>query len=233
MSDIWKAALGRTGECPDVEALAARELSPETKQHLESCLRCRTELATLREFEAMDVRPAEMESVQWIGGELQRRSSEIFVEAAPPVAVPPAPRRLFPAWRILAMGALALVLVAVGLYWRSGTTQPLPVSSEAPVWRSGQIALLEPLGDVTAPPREFRWEAVAGAASYRLHLQEVDGIEIWTADSVEAKIAASAGIAAKLTPGRAFQWNVEARNAAGEKLATGSLQSFHILVTTH
>ena len=221
--------MGRTGACPEVEALAAAEQTPEVRQHLETCARCRTELALLQEFEAVDVQPGEGESVAWIEDRLRSRAGEL--SAAPPTPAATRSWWRFPQWRVLALASAAALLISVGIYQRTGTQPDLPSPGPTPVWRSGQLALLAPLGDIAAPPREFRWEAVPGASSYRVHVLQVDGTEIWSGESAESRIAVPVELLHTFIPARAFQWRVEARNPAGEQIATASLQTFHILTT--
>lgn len=231
-SGIWKNALRPSDSCPDAEALAAAAQNPEIQRHLEGCARCRTELALLHEFESAQAQASEAASVDWIEGELKRRSAEILAAPVPPLPQPPARKSLFAArWRVLALAASAICLVGAGVYWRGATEPALAPPSSTPVWRSGSLTLIAPVGDVASAPREFRWESVSGAASYRVHLFEVDGREIWTADSAAPSIVPPPAVLDQLAPARAFAWRVEARNAAGQVIAGAPLQNFHIPIT--
>jgi hypothetical protein len=80
---------------------------------------------------------------------------------------------------------------------------------------------------VAAPP-ELAWRAVDGASMYHVRLLEVDGTEIWSADTPTTQIAIPPQLRAQLQPGRSFRWQVAASNAAG-RIAESSLQSFHII----
>ena len=45
--------------------------------------------------------------------------------------------------------------------------------------RSGNFAVLSPVGDVQERPAEIRWERVQSVASYQVRLLEVDRSEVW------------------------------------------------------
>ena len=241
--DLLKAALGRTGDCPALESLEAAETNPDVQRHLAGCSRCRTELAMLREFRGAEPRAEEMASVEWIASELRRRSPELAGPAPVVHPQPASPRDRLRAWtgglfapqrrRTLSLAAVALlVVVAAGVYLRPGANfeRPSPSGGTA-VWRSGEFAAVSPLGDVTEAPSEFRWQTVPGAATYSIQLVEVDRTVVWSADSTRTSIEVPAEIRQKLKPARAFHWQVVARNAGGQNIASTDLQTFHILAT--
>ena len=93
------------------------------------------------------------------------------------------------------------------------------------------MAAISPVGELDRAPSQLRWGPVAGAARYHVRLLEVDGTEIWSADSSEATADLPATLSPKLIPGRAFQWDVAALDAAGRKIAAANLQTFHIPAT--
>jgi hypothetical protein len=231
MSDPWKPALDRTPECPGLEALAETPRPPEIEQHVEHCSHCRTELALLREFETAEPGPEELASVQWIESELRKRQT-------PAVAARPSVWERLSGWfapgrqQVWVMAAATLmVLVAAGLYFRpDGTARPA-AAPDRTVWRSGKFAAIGPVGEVSTSPREFRWEPVADATNYRLQLMEVDRTVIWTGESSAPDVAIPDAVRAQFLPGRSFEWQAIARNAAGEQLAATDLQTFHIPVT--
>jgi len=230
MSDGFRAALGRTAECPTVEALAETPRRPEIVRHMESCAHCQAELALLHEFESAEPAADEIASVQWIESELRRRQ------------VAPSPRhtvweRLAEWWAAggqrawVAVAASLFVLVAAGVYTRQDGAPRTPSTSDGMVWRSGKFAVLGPVGEVAAGPAEFRWEAVAGAANYRIQLMEVDHTVVWTTSATLASVGIPDHVRAQFKPGRTFEWQVVAQNATGEQLAATDLQSFHIALT--
>jgi hypothetical protein len=229
--DLMREALGPTPECPSLEVLAA----PQHQKHVSECPHCRAELALLHQFESAEAQAGEAADLAWIESELARRSP---VAAAGREPFGDRLRAWFellfgPAGRgRLSMAAAALVvLVAAGLFLRPGGGVHQGVVQEPMVWRSGQIAAISPVGDLDQSPSQLRWEAVPGAASYHVRLLEVDGTEVWSADSTSTSVEFPNNIGAKLTPGRAFQWDAAARDGAGRQLATTNLQTFHIVAT--
>jgi hypothetical protein len=241
---LFKSALGPTGECPRPELLAAAG-NPEVQRHLASCSRCRTELAMLLEFEKAEPRPDELAGVKWIQTELRRRSPELTAVAPTALPQPVSIWERLHAWvqylslphgrgMLLVAAASLLVMVTAGVYLRQGgdVPRPSPSAGGADVWRSGQFAAVSPVGDVAQSPAEFRWEAVPGAAAYQIRLMEVDGAVIWSSEVTPTSVEIPHNVRSKLAPGRAFQWEVVARSAAGERIASTVLQNFHILANS-
>jgi hypothetical protein len=232
-TEFLKRALRPMGDCPDLAALAGAASNPDFGQHLAGCSRCRTELAMLREFENGEPGAGELASVQWIQSELLRRAprrlsmgerlsgwaAEIF-----------SPRRRF---ALSMAGVSLLLLVGIGIYSQRAGEGPLANRTQPTIWRSGQFQAVSPVGDITQIPVAFQWENVPGAVKYGIHLSGVDGAEVWSAESHETSIVPPPEIRNLLTPGRAFHWKVEAKNAAGETIAATDSQIFHILTTTH
>jgi hypothetical protein len=233
--DLLRGALGRTPECPPLESLAAPQTDANVRHHLEECPHCRAELALMHQFEGAEAQPEEAADVAWIESELRRRSP-----AALPVRQPFGSRLrdwfgfLFSPAESGKLGLAAaalLVLVTAGIVLRPGTGLRIRPSEESTVLRSGRFAAISPLGDLDRAPSRLRWEAVAGAANYHVRLLEVDGTEVWSADSVDTTVDFPSSVAARIMPGRAFQWDATAHDAAGKPLASTDLQSFHILAT--
>jgi hypothetical protein len=229
--ELLRAALVRTPECPDIEALAASEPAPAVQQHAASCERCRAELALLHQFETAEPSADETQSLRWVEEEITRRREA----SAAPVIMPPAvktpTRDWFRGWRALTwLGACAAVAVVLTVYQRPGDTGAT-IGSGSPVYRSTQVTAMAPAGDLNAAPAEFRWEPVQGAADYHLRLLQVDGTVLWESHTAGTSLAVPEKIATHLAPARAFQWDVTALDAAGGKLGSSALQSFHILAT--
>ena len=236
MIDPIQTALGPSGDCPTLEALAAAPAGSDIERHLAACAHCRTELALLREFETAEVRPHELASVEWIASRLRRDAAAATGRTRPEtvwnrlrawVAFPfaPGPQRAF-----AAVAALLLV-VAAGLYLRPAAETRHPAAVDGTVWRSGRFAAVSPAGDVAEAPAEFRWEPVPDAAAYRIQLMEVDRTVIWSGDSAQTAIAIPQAVRAQLQPARAFLWQVTAKNQAGQPVASTDLQTFHVLIT--
>jgi hypothetical protein len=234
--ELLREALGPTSECPPLDVLAAPRQDAQTKRHAQECPHCRAELALLHQFESAEARPGEAADLAWIESELARRSPvaarspEFFgrLRAWFEFLFSPAGRG-----RLSLAVASVVLLVTAGLVMRPGGGVRQGITEEPAVWRSGQFAATSPAGDLDQPPSQLRWEAVPGAASYHVRLLEVDGAEIWSADSTSTSVAFPGNIASQLTRGRAFQWDATSRNGAGRQLATTNLQTFHIVGTRH
>jgi hypothetical protein len=219
-------SFGATPECPTLDALLAAAQKPEVQRHLETCAHCRTELAMFQEFEAAEPRPEETGDLAWVNAELSRRREVRQPSLADRV------RAWFTLPRLSMAAVALLVLIVAGVYLpnRNGGTLP---GQENPVWRSGAFTTIAPLGDIDHAPRELKWEAVPGAASYHVRVLEVDGTELWSSDVNATSVELPNNTAAKMSAGRAFQWDVSARDNTGRQIASTSLQSFHIIATSH
>ena len=225
-------ALAATPECPPLDLLAAPRPADGVRRHLENCAHCQAELSLLHQFESAEPTPREAADVAWIESQLARRSPaaapsrEPFLRRARAwFAFPLSPARL-----AFATGAL-LLLVTAGVVLRPGAGVGTVPSEDGAVWRSGKLTALSPSGDLPLAPSELRWEPVSGATVYHVRLLEVDGTELWSADAAAPAVGFPAPLAAKLIAGRAFQWDVIARNALGRPVAASDLQTFHILAT--
>jgi hypothetical protein len=231
---LLRGALGKTAECPSVEALAA--MNAKARAHVEHCAYCQNELAMLVEFQDATPLPGESDDLAWIRAELERRS------AATPATVPAKSlwarvhgwiARVLPSrgWQMVPIAA-GLVLVAAGVMYLGPGNEALqaPPNGE-PVWRSQSVTGVAPLGDVAAPA-ELQWEATPGAVKYLVRVMEVDGTEIWRTEAPGTRIALPAGVRGQMSAGRSFLWTITARNANGSTVAESTLQSFHILATS-
>lgn len=241
-----KIALGETGGCIPVDELASwldhslsEPRSSFVEAHLKTCAHCQTELSLLREFESAQPGPEEAAAVNWIVGDLERRSPEILGRApgvkkgswwAGWLRMPLMPLRM-PSVRALSLAAASLVVViTAGIYMRR-LGEPALAPGGAPgveVYRSHQLIAVSPVGQVAGPPSRLQWEPARDAKKYDVRLTEVDRTEVWKADSGITSVEIPSHIQAKMTPGRAFLWEAVARNPAGEQIASTGLQRFQI-----
>jgi len=168
MNEKMKAALSLTAECPPIEQLAALAQS----SHVSQCLHCQAELAMLQKFENATADADEKDAVDWIAARIQ--------------PVEPPRRRLlsFPLKREsrIWMAAAACLLLAVsgGVLMFRGPGEPVAPKEGTEILRTQSVELVAPLNEVSALPGEFTWHSVAGAASYRVRLLEVDRRELWS-----------------------------------------------------
>ena len=201
--------------------------------HLASCPRCSTELSLLREFRSMTPRTEEAEAVEWIAARLEERS---------PVRAVRRPERevRFPWWKhILSPGwvgtaswaaAMVLVVIAAGIYFQGAREPVLPKGAGAgpQVFRSDQVELLAPMGDLEQAPAELRWRPAPGASRYQVRLMEVDRTEIWNGDSVTTSIVLPADVQARVLPRKTLLWQVIAWSDAGARIAASEIQRFRL-----
>ena len=214
--------LGDPGEHPSEEAwegLACGELPEDERlalvDHVTGCARCARIYRALSELEA---------GARSLGG----------APAGPVFAVPPddrpaaAPKRY--GWYAGLAAAAALALVFVGVRGPSAPS-PDPSGSPPPV-RAAQpasVVLLAPLGEVDAPPPEFRWAPVDGAVSYRLELLDADGERIAAQEVVQPRAGWPGSVPpSQASAGGRYYWRVVAALERGGSVAS-ELADFEVV----
>jgi len=243
--EALRAALLPSRSCATIEQLSrlcdrdhAGAAEARTAEHVAGCVRCRTELALLKQFETDALRPDEEEDASWIVAQLARDVPRMIAgEVVPARSAPPrrtAGWRRFVSLRTVA-GSLAAasvaLLVAVNIGRDASPPALAPGATAGPEsFRSEEIILDEPAGEVAAAPKQLLWHPVAGAHSYSVEVMEVDRTPVWSGESLDAKLALPASIRARMVPGKPFVWQVVARNAAGEKIATSQMQKFRVRI---
>jgi hypothetical protein len=241
--DGLRKALSPSASCLSLEQLGrlcdrdhAGSADARAAEHVAGCLRCRTELALLKQFESLALRPEEQDDARWIVGRLTRDVARITAgEALAPRKSPAraAGWRRFVTPRALGGGlaaAAAAVLVVLNVPGREVAPPALPPDATAgpSSFRSDGIAVKGPAGDVDAAPKEVRWEAASGAASYSVQVMEVDHTPVWNAESRDPRVALPASVRARVVPGKPFLWQVVAKDAGGQAIATSEMQRFRL-----
>jgi hypothetical protein len=235
---LYKTALGPEDGCPNagqLEQFLMEGPAPPSAlaAHVESCAFCRTEVQLLREFHAGSPRETETAAVQAIASRLRARSNEIFKREAPSAATREPWWRTF--WRApwfspAALAAAAvLVVVAIGLQTRISPPALRPPSAEPEVLRSNAIIVTAPSGDVAQPPAEIRWQPSPGASRYKVRLLEVDGQEIWSAETAESMVQIPAAIRARIVPAKTLLCQVSAFDESGRQVAISDTVRFRVL----
>jgi hypothetical protein len=242
---LLKAAVARTPDCATAEELARlcgadREGGADARvaEHVSACARCRTELALLQDF-ARGPRPDEQEEVAAIVARLAPDvgalvRGDVTAPARPEAAPAPASRWAFPPFlRTAAAGLAVATATAVAvLTFTSRDGGPPALSPQAAVGptvlRSTSVALVAPRGDLDAPARELRWQAVPGAASYDVEVTEVDRTEVWKGEVRDARAELPPAVRARAVPGKPFVWRVVAKDAQGRAIATSEGQRFRV-----
>jgi hypothetical protein len=220
-----KAALSPTPDClpPERfgEALVARE-----QAHVDSCARCQGELALWREFEDSSPIEGEGAAVQWIVAELARRN------AAP--AQTPSVMRGWWTTRTVRRWAAALgtIVVAVGVGYLAWDREPgiRSQTGTQPVYRSGQVRVVSPIGDVSTVPSTLEWMAFDQAISYDIEVTEVDRTPLLRATSPVPRFELPRPLVEKLVPGKTVLWEVRARNASNEVIGESGAQQVRVLL---
>jgi hypothetical protein len=221
-----KRAMTATPECLAIDRLAGT-LTDRDRQHVEGCARCQTELTLLREFE--EGRPTEDEgtAVRWIVAVLARRDRGMTREShARPFGW------FTPALRPWTMALAGVVLVtAVGyLRWdrEPSVRQTVPMQD---TYRTGNVQIVGPIGDVAAVPDALEWAPADGAVSYDVEVFEVDRTPLWRSTSSVPRVELPRSIVRLLVPGKTVLWEVRARNAVMAVIAESGTQRFRVAVS--
>lgn len=222
--EALRAALGPGKDCPPLEEIERAHWAA----HVGACPHCQTELHLLRTFQDSEVAPEEAAGVSLIAGRLRARSGEIF----------PRPERA-PRWRdffarpwlrpAALTAASLLVVVAVTMQLRQGGAPVLRPGYEGPeVMRASPLAVVSPVGDLEETPRQIQWSAAPGAAKYVVRLLEVDGSELWRAETGGARIELPAGVQARIVPAKTILCVVNAVDGAGRGIALSETVRFRL-----
>jgi hypothetical protein len=228
---FWQEAAAATQDCLPLETLEKlaenASADPQAAAHLASCSHCQTELSMLKSFQDATPSSGEGAAVAWIAAQLERQQSAPARQSA--VARVPFWRTLFRVPYLAGAGAMVAVLVlGISLYKSnpgSGGLKP-PVIGDT--YRTGEVKLLTPTGDLAQTPAEFRWEPVAGATDYKVELTDVLGKHLATATSSQPQLAVTPEIKAVIRRDTPVNWKVTARDASGKTLAESSGGNFKI-----
>ncbi len=228
--DFLKQALGPRKDCLSLEAIeaCADEKAPaEFTQHLASCAHCQAELALFRSFQEGPRDAAEAAAVAAIAERLQSPRS-IHPAAAR------SPRRNW--WRARWLSAAAagvaavLIIGAVGIELRHRSAPGIDASTGGDeAVRSGNLALISPLGDVSQMPAQIQWQAVAGASKYEVKLLEVDRTVIWSGSTGDSRIEIPQAAQSRIVPAKTLLVEVTAFDSAGRVMAESELSRFRLL----
>jgi hypothetical protein len=235
---VLQSGLGPGDDCLPVEQLEKFVMEGSTPpaplaEHVKSCTYCRTQVQLLREFDAGTPREIETEAVRLITSRLRARSNEIFPASREPVEVREPWWRAF--WRApwLSPAALALagilVAVALSLQMRNAPPGLHPPNPDREVLRSNAISVIAPTGDIHQAPSEIRWQAAPNAVRYEARLLEVDGAELWIAETPENRIELPAAVRARVVPAKTLLCQVLAFDASGHRVAQSETVRFRLL----
>jgi hypothetical protein len=235
---IFRAALTPGDDCLPIEQLEKCLLDGSTPpaalaKHLESCAYCRTEVQLLREFHDGSPRETEMAAVQVVASRLQERSGEIFQSESAAVEIREPWWRF--SWRAPWHGPAALafagivVMIAIGLQPRNTPPVLHQPGIDREVLRSNAIAVISPSGDIQEAPGAIRWQTAPGAMKYVVRLREVDGTELWSAETAQSTVDVPAEVRARIVPAKTLLCQVSAFDAAGRQVAISDTVRFRVL----
>jgi len=152
---------------------------------------------------------------------------------AGPIVVPPGvpirPGRSLMAWGLALAAVLALAIgLAIELRQRDLPELPAPPVG-AETYRGSTVLLRGPEGELAQAPARLDWEAVQGAASYRVRIVDPLGEEIWRGTTKGSPLVLPREAAARLQTAVVYAWTVEAVDGAGKRLASSEPLRFRIV----
>ena len=237
-SELFQNAFGPGKDCPPIEELesltAGANARTDLAEHVRACAYCQTELHLLKTFQAEG--PGEMSpEARKTAALLQKRSQKILhpsgsAEARVPWWKAPFIIRRF-AQASLALATL-LVVAGIAIHFRT-TIQPSlngPSRIGQDVLRSGAFNVISPSGDLNEAPAEIRWEKVPNAATYQVHLLEVDRNELWKAETKDDHIVLPASIRSRIVPAKTLFCQIDAYDSSGSKVGETGLVRFRLLL---
>jgi hypothetical protein len=234
MADLDKI---RTALLAKPDCLSLRQLEElaavqnPTDPHLAGCPRCQAELALLKQFEASQPLPDEGAAVAWINSQLDRRLEQIKHPGRAPAQSRGLWSRLFQreklGWLVPAAAVLAIAVIGFVLF-RPGKEPELRAGLGAglPVYRSQEIEIVGPSGELEQAPARLEWKPFAGAASYKVAVMEVDRSTLWASETPENTVVVPASTRAKMLASKPILWQVTAFDLRGKVLASSQTQRF-------
>jgi hypothetical protein len=228
--DLLRESLARTRDCPSIERIEDVSM----KSHVDACAFCQAELAMLKSFRDAEIDAPDAAQIAQITDRLRGQK---FVPSAPkPLQTPHEPswiERMFgTGWLRPAMlatiGALLIAGIVLQMRHREPAFDPSAASGES-ASRSGTVTIEAPIGDVQNAPEQIRWHATPGAATYRVHLMEVDQHELWSAESPTTTVAIPGEIRTRIVPLKTLLIEVDAFDASGNKVSHSEVVRFRVL----
>ena len=229
LSDSLHSAWSPENGCPPPEdwlRLETGEVTAEERRRLEEhearCPACAAEREMARLF-AEAPEAARDEDVEYVVSKLEALN---LPKQPIPLAFP-GRRRSSLVWAAR-LAALLVLALGVALFFRAGQAPPLPDPGAGEVYRGGHLRPLGPSGEISEMPREFRWEGVEGARSYRVTLRAVDDAVLWQETVTALSARLPEGVASGLHPAVLYRWSVEALDERGARLAVSEPVRFMV-----
>jgi hypothetical protein len=206
--------------------------------HLAQCSRCQTELALLVSFESSEPLPGEGAGVAWISARLEQRLDQIKgsrisqkVDASEKAGswISQLFRGQRSRWLVPVAAALIIATAGIAFLHRSREPQLRADVGRGPVvYRSQEIEVIAPAGELPDAPKTLQWKAFAGASKYRVSILEVDQEPLWAGETSDLVLTIPAAIRARMLPRKPILWRVTALDNQGRTLASSQMQRFSV-----
>jgi hypothetical protein len=96
------------------------------------------------------------------------------------------------------------------------------------VYRSQEVEVISPAGELPQAPKSFLWKGFAGSAIYKVSVMEVDHEVLWATKTNDTSITIPSSIRGKMLPGKPVLWQVTALSSQGQVLAVSQVQRFSV-----
>lgn len=223
---IWQDAVAATSECPGIETLekVMDGVSTDKKAvaHVSTCPHCQAEISMLKSFDSAAPSESEGAAVAWIAGQLERNQQK--------QAAKPAKATVVPFWRGMLrlpyMAAAAALIIAVTLgisLYEKDDHHPNFGNIGTSPYRSGEVHLISPNGNLREVPDQLSWEAVPGATSYSVQITgiDIDHTVVWSGQTTQSSVSFTPEMKSRIHPGKELDWKVIAQDATGKQIASG------------
>lgn len=235
IEDWLREAYGPDRGCPPPEAYLKDSLDgmsdaerERIRDHASRCPACAAEQELARGFDAT---PEEAEACRGDIDFVVSRLRSPVADVATVVPLEKARSRM--AWwqasRTWYAAAAVLVVAVFGAVLTLRSPAPmLPSRGEDAVVRGGRMVVGEPVGELTAMPRTLRWEAVEGAANYRIRLMKVDETALFEYMIADLSVDLPRDVREQMHPAVVYFWQVEAIDPEGNRIAWSDRVQFRV-----
>lgn len=126
---------------------------------------------------------------------------------------------------------VALVITALGIGFLRRPQEPqlnANAGNGPAIYRSQEIQVIAPSGEMAEAPKILQWKPVSGAARYKVSIMEVDEVPLWSGETRDSNLTIPISTRARMLPGKPVLWRVTALDVQGRVLATSQVQRFSV-----
>lgn len=243
MSEASKTELerlfGKTDSCPSIDELIEGEQfgisDPNTRQHVNDCPFCKTELASWRAFEHSQANPREQQTVEHIACELQGRIHPIIRREMQPARARASLLPRLGAWfrskqgSALSLAFVCSALLVISLQIQFRHSAPVVSRVDTPQnWRGDNLTIIGPAGSLDTVPNTFSWKSIPNASQYEVRVLGVDGAELWKTTTARTDVVVGPDLKALLAGHSVFFWRVTGLSSEGHQLASSELERIEV-----